>query len=256
MSWPDGLPCSLRNVAASSRAGVKVLLPGEPSDPGSPFDSLYARVAKIGFKPSTTDGSNSGRVTIKAAPNSHPLSVPVGTLSGNVKNLEKDTEDSVVLTTRNNQPKSSAASPETSSEVTSDSLGTTGENSGGINIREPTPSDDSVEACSSEKVKVPAEDKPEGVPSDDVTKSLPDDCAKTWLTAADDISQHVALSVSKPAAEDKDDGRVSDVKTSHTPEGEKPQGIIFTVKRYAAFEMKQSYPNGLTLASWLNLVFL
>ena len=77
MAWAEGLPAALRNAAMNMRAGMKDLA-GEPS-------SLYSQVAKYRFKnPSAGEGSSAG-VSITVESNA----VSAGTLSSNVKNLEK-----------------------------------------------------------------------------------------------------------------------------------------------------------------------
>ena len=77
MAWAEGLPAALRNAAMNMRAGMKDLA-GEPS-------SLYSQVAKYRFKnPGAGEGSSAG-VSITVESNA----VSAGTLSSNVKNLEK-----------------------------------------------------------------------------------------------------------------------------------------------------------------------
>lgn len=77
MAWAEGLPAALRNAAMNMRAGMKDL-GGEPS-------SLYSQVAKYRFKnPGAGEGSSAG-VSITVESNA----VSAGTLSSNVKNLEK-----------------------------------------------------------------------------------------------------------------------------------------------------------------------
>ena len=75
VAWAEGLPAALRNAALNMRAGMKDLA-GEPS-------SLYSQVAKYRFK-NPGEGGSAG-VSIKVDSNT----VSAGTLSSNVKNLEK-----------------------------------------------------------------------------------------------------------------------------------------------------------------------
>ena len=115
VSWAEGLPSSLRQVAASSRAGVKGLT-GEPS-------SFYAQVAKIGLKSNTVGESSSSRVTIKVEPNSHAVSA--GTLSSNVKNLEKASGEPATSTSGDGQDNSATTTASQTTEATTETSETT-----------------------------------------------------------------------------------------------------------------------------------
>ena len=114
VSWAEGLPSSLRQVAASSQAGVKVLT--EPS-------SFYAHVAKIGLKSNTAGESSSSRVTIKVEPNSHAVSA--GTLSSNVKNLEKASGEPATSTSGDGQDNSATTTTSQTTEGTTETSETT-----------------------------------------------------------------------------------------------------------------------------------
>lgn len=77
VAWSEGvpLPTAIRNAAMNIRAGMKDL-GGEPS-------SLYSQVAKYRFKNPGDGGSGSVSIKVESNP------VSAGTLSSNVKNLEK-----------------------------------------------------------------------------------------------------------------------------------------------------------------------
>ena len=77
MAWAEGLPAALRNAAMNVRAGMK--------DLAEERSSLYSQVAKYRFKNSGSGEGSSAGVSITVESNT----VSAGTLSSNVKNLEK-----------------------------------------------------------------------------------------------------------------------------------------------------------------------
>lgn len=79
VAWAEGLPAALRSAAMSMRAGMKELV-GEAS-------SSYSHAVKHRLKGSGRgrEGTSSSGVSIKV----ESCGVSAGTLSSNVKNLEK-----------------------------------------------------------------------------------------------------------------------------------------------------------------------
>lgn len=77
VAWAEGLPAALRNAAMNVRAGMK--------DLAEERSSLYSQVAKYRFKNSSSGEGSSAGVSITVESNT----VSAGTLSSNVKNLEK-----------------------------------------------------------------------------------------------------------------------------------------------------------------------
>lgn len=102
------------------------VLTGEPS-------SFYAHVAKIGLKANTAGEPSSSRVTIKVEPNSHAVSA--GTLSSNVKNLEKASGEPATLTSGDGQDNSATT---TTSETTEGTTGTSETTEGSTGTSETT----------------------------------------------------------------------------------------------------------------------
>jgi hypothetical protein len=117
VAWAEGLPAALRNAALNMRAGMKDLA-GEPS-------SLYSQVASCKYRFKNPGEGSSVGVSIKVESNT----VSAGTLSSNVKNLEKASA-AVDAQSKGNEGKSStsqdpAGTSSTESAGKQEPLGTT-----------------------------------------------------------------------------------------------------------------------------------